>query len=181
MEPLPNLRMMVRSALFTALIIIGAYISIPVGEVPIVLSDFMVMLCGLLLGWRWALVSVGMYLFLGAIGFPVFAGGSGGWHHFYGPTGGYLAGFLVSAFLIGLLSQGKNSIVWDLIALVCGSASVFLIGVTWLKLKLGLSIPAAIAAGFLPFIPFNIAKMLAAATVARISRPFLQKNEHKEV
>lgn len=173
MNQLPNLRMMVRAALFTVLITIGAYISLPIGEVPIVLSDFFVMLCSLLLGWPWSVVSVGMYLLLGAIGLPVFAGGSGGLQNFYGPTGGYLVGFFIASGLIGLISNNKNNWVYDAIALLAGSAAVFALGVLWLMFKLNLSFEVALASGFFPFIPFNIAKMLLAASVAHWARPLL--------
>lgn len=173
MDQLPNLRMMVRAALFTVLIIIGAYISLPIGEVPIVLSDFFVMLCALLLGWPWAPVSVGMYLLLGAIGLPVFAGGTGGLQAFYGPTGGYLIGFLVASAIIAGITHSKNSWLADAIGLLGGSIAIFTLGVVWLMLKLGLNITQALGAGFLPFIPFNVAKMLLAAAIAHWARPYL--------
>ncbi|OWY25132.1 biotin transporter BioY [Sphingobacteriales bacterium UPWRP_1] len=169
---LPNLRMMVRAALFTVLIIIGAYVSLPIGEVPVVLSDFFVMLGALILGWPWGAVSAGMYLLLGAIGLPVFAGGTGGLQSFYGPTGGYLAGFGVASVIIGVVTNGRNSWRADAIGLVSGSIAVFALGIAWLMFKLNLSLQAALAAGLLPFIPFNIVKMMLAASVAHWVRTY---------
>lgn len=169
---LPDLRMMVRAALFTVLIIIGAYLSLPIGEVPIVLSDFFVMLAALILGWPWGAISVGMYLLLGAIGLPVFAGGTGGLQSFYGPTGGYLVGFGVASVIIGMVTNGRNSWQADAIGLVSGSIAIFALGIAWLMFKLNLSLQAALAAGFLPFIPFNVAKMLLAASVAHWVRMY---------
>ena len=105
-----NLRMTVYSALFTALIIIGGYISIPIGPVPIALADFFVMLAGLFLGPRWGLSSVLLFLFLGALGLPVFAGGKAGLAVFMGPTGGFLPGYVLMVFAVGFLSgRGKLS------------------------------------------------------------------------
>ena len=82
-----NLRMTVYCALFTALIIIGGYISIPipVGPVPIVLADFFVMITGLFLGLKYGLISTALYLALGALGMPVFAGGGAGLAVLVGP------------------------------------------------------------------------------------------------
>jgi len=173
MESAPNLRPLVRTALFTALTIVGAYISLPIGEVPIVLSDFVVMLAGLLLGRGWAPLSVGIYLLLGAVGLPVFAGGAGGIQAFYGPTGGYLFGFLVSSWLVSSIAQGKTQWYWHLAALVAGSAVIFTLGVAWLQYKLGLTLAQALAAGFLPFIPFNVVKMLVATALARQLQPLI--------
>ena len=101
-----SIRGTVAGAAFTALTAVGAYISIPIGPVPIVLQNFFVILAGLLLGPVRGLVSVTVYLLIGAVGLPVFAGGTGGIGHFFGPTGGYLVGFLPAVFLTGLISHG---------------------------------------------------------------------------
>ncbi|RLC01276.1 MAG: biotin transporter BioY, partial [Deltaproteobacteria bacterium] len=87
-----QLRMTVYASLFAALIAAGAYISVPIGPVPIVLQNLFVFLAGLLLGSKWGLACVGVYLLAGACGLPVFAGGTGGIARFAGPTGGYLLG-----------------------------------------------------------------------------------------
>src|SRR4030066_1601664 len=103
--PIEKLRWMVFASLMAALTAVGAYIHIPIGPVPIVLSTLFVILSGLLLGSRWGLASMGLYLLVGAIGMPVFAGGKGGFAHFLGPTGGYLFGFALSAWLTGFVSE----------------------------------------------------------------------------
>ena len=100
-----QLRMLVFASLLAALMTAGAFISIPVGPVPIVLQNMFVFLAGLLLGSRWGLASVGVYLLAGACGLPVFAGGMGGIGRIVGPTGGYLIGYLPAVFIIGYLSQ----------------------------------------------------------------------------
>jgi len=101
--------MTVYCALFTALIIIGGYISIPipVGPVPIVLADFFVMVTGLFLGFKYGLISTALYLALGALGLPVFAGGSAGLAVLVGPTGGFLFGYLLVVASIGFIT-GKR-------------------------------------------------------------------------
>ena len=86
-------RRMIRASLFTALMILGAFIRVPIGPVPVTLSSLFVLLAGLLLGAGWGAAAVSMYLLLGALGLPVFTAG-GGIALFAGPTGGYLLGFL---------------------------------------------------------------------------------------
>jgi biotin transport system substrate-specific component len=171
-----NLRMVAYASLFTALTIIGSYISIPISSVPIVLANFFVMLAGLLLGKWWASGSVGLYLLLGALGFPVFAGGTGGMVHLVGPTGGYLFGYLACAFVIGFITEkGQPSWVKDLIALIVGLSLIFALGVPWLKVSLKFSWSKAFAAGMLPFLIGAAIKIAAALVVVRPLRPILNR------
>lgn len=86
-----QIRMTVYASLFAALTAAGAYLSIPIGPVPIVLQNLFILLSGLLLGSRWGPASVAVYLLAGACGLPVFAGGMGGIGRLVGPTGGYLS------------------------------------------------------------------------------------------
>ena len=86
--------MTIYAALFAALTAVGAYMALPIGPVPVVMQNLFVFLAGLILGGRWGLASVGIYLLAGAVGMPVFAGGTGGVGRFFGPTGGYLIGWI---------------------------------------------------------------------------------------
>lgn len=161
------LKMTVYASLMAALIAVGAMIAIPIGPVPVVLQNFFVMLAALLLGSRWATAAVAVYLLAGACGLPIFAGGKGGLVHFIGPTGGYLLGYLPAVFIMGLISeQGKGRIWVDAMALVIGAAVVYACGVPWLKHALGFTWNKAMAAGMLPFIPGDIAKIVAAVIVS---------------
>ncbi|MGI6119632.1 MAG: biotin transporter BioY [Desulfosporosinus sp.] len=172
----PNLRMIVFACLFTALIIIGGYISVPLGPVPIVLADFFAMLAGLFLGTSWGVASVGLYLFLGALGLPVFAGGKAGLAVFFGPTGGYLVGYLIGALVIGLISsKGKSSFIKDLIALIAGNIVIYGLGVPWLKLIFKISWEKAATLGLLPFMPGLVIKIIVALALIRILRPLLTR------
>ena len=94
-------RLMAMVPLFTALIIIGAWVQVPFPGIPFSLQSFVTLLAGFLLPRFYALMSVGIYLAIGAIGFPVFAKGAGGLAAFAGPTGGFLFGFLIQVFLQG--------------------------------------------------------------------------------
>ena len=128
-----NLRIMIFASLFTSLTIVGSYISIPTGIVPIVLSTLFIYIGSLILGKKWATISVGLYLFLGILGLPVFSGGNGGFHHFYGPTGGFLIGYLFAAFLIGMISEKRQNTYLDIIALIIGTLVIHGFGILWLS------------------------------------------------
>ena len=118
------------------------------------MSNLFVILGGLLLGKKWGFTSVAIYLFLGIIGLPVFAGGKGGLAHFIGPTGGYLIGFAVAAFIVGaIVEMGKHSILKDSLAVLIGFTIIFAFGVPWLMYTLKLSLGEALTAGVIPFIP----------------------------
>ena len=146
------LHMTVYSALFGALITAGAFLAIPLGPVPIVLQNFFVMLTGLLMGSRWGFFSVGVYLLAGACGLPVFAGATGGLGRLFGPTGGYLFGYLPAVWVVGSLSErfGRKT-GGDLLALVCGTILVYACGVSWLRGGNGHGLDPGVDRGHGPF------------------------------
>lgn len=170
-----NLRATVAAAGFTALIAIGSYISIPVGPVPIVLQSFFVLLSALLLGSRIALSSIFVYLFLGALGLPVFAGGTGGIAHFFGPTGGYLLSYLPAVVVTGSIAHRNAKAegasirpgFFQFFALIAGTLCIYLIGIPWLKLAAQMSWKAALGAGLLPFLIGDFLKIVVAFFIAR--------------
>jgi biotin transport system substrate-specific component len=169
-----QLKRMVYAALMAALTAAGAYIAIPIGPVPIVLQNLFIMLAGLLLGGRWGLISVAVYLLAGAVGLPVFAGGTGGLGKFAGPTGGYLLGFAAAAYLIGFISEnGRGRVVIDVLAMVAGTLIIYGFGVTWLKVVTGMSLNKAVTVGMLPFLIGDTLKIAAAIPIARALRPVM--------
>ncbi len=171
-----KLRMLVLASLMAALTAIGAYIHVPIGPVPIVLSTLFVILSGLLLGSRWGFVSMGLYLFVGAIGFPVFAGGKGGLAHFFGPTGGYLFGYLFSAWITGLISnRSRQLLIWDIFAVVIGSLLLYVFGVPWLKMVTQMSWKKSLMVGVIPFLIGDAVKAVVAVILARATRPILKR------
>lgn len=165
---------MVYASLLSALTAVGAFLSIPIGPVPIVLQSLFILLAGLLLGRRWGTVSVGIYLLAGAFGLPVFAGGAGGIGRFFGPTGGYLLGFLPAVYITGLISEKREkNVLMDVVAMICGSALIYAFGVSWLKIITGMELNKAVAVGMLPFLPGDALKIVAAAFIARSVRPLI--------
>lgn len=174
MDASNQLRMMVYAALFAALTAVGAFLSIPIGPVPIVLQNMFVYLAGLLLGSRWGLASVGVYLLVGAVGLPVFAGGLGGIGRFVGPTGGYLVGYLPTVFLIGKIARrDAPQIIADVLAMICGTLVLYACGVTWLKIVSGMPLGKTLALGVYPFLIGDAIKIAAAAAIAKALRPII--------
>jgi biotin transport system substrate-specific component len=169
-----QLKRMVYASLMAALTAAGAYIAIPIGPVPIVLQNLFIMLAGLLLGGRWGLISVAVYLLAGAVGLPVFAGGTGGVGKFVGPTGGYLLGFAAAAYLVGLISEsGRGHVAIDVLAMVAGTLIIYAFGVSWLKVVTGISFSKALTVGMLPFLIGDVLKIAAAIPIARALRPMM--------
>lgn len=169
--PLP---MMVYASLLAALTAASALISIPVGEVPVVLYNFFILLMGLLLGCRWGTASIAVYLLAGSLGLPVFANGKGGLAILLGPTGGYLIGFLPAVFIIGFISEKfRQRFIYDIIAMLCGTIVIYALGILQLKIVLGKTWMVTLALGVFPFIIFDIVKVIAAAATARAVRPII--------
>ncbi|ORC36653.1 hypothetical protein B4O97_06195 [Marispirochaeta aestuarii] len=168
-----QLSMAIHSAVFSSLIILGTFIRIPLGPVPIVLANFFVILSGLFLGPLWGSLSVLIYLLLGALGLPVFSAG-GGFAVFLGPTGGYLLGYPAGSFLAGLISRiNPKRLTVLLLSAGLGTAVIYLLGVPWLIWRIsaatgeGVSLARGLLIGMVPFIPGDVLKITAAAIVAR--------------
>lgn len=171
-----TLRPIVFASLFAALTAVGAYLFVPIGPVPIVLQNMFVFLAGLLLGRRWGLASVAVYLLAGLCGLPVFAGGTGGIGRVFGPTGGFLLGYLPAVFLIGAVAERRpGRMMRDVAAMVLGSAVLYACGVPWLMVVTGLPLAKAAAIGALPFLLGDALKIAAAALIARAVRPIVAR------
>jgi biotin transport system substrate-specific component len=171
-----KLRWMVLASLMAALTAVGAYIHVPIGPVPIVLSTLFVLLAGLLLGSRWGLTSMGLYLLVGAIGIPVFAGGKGGFAHFFGPTGGYLFGYVLASWITGFISErARGLLILDIFAVLVGSLAIYGLGIPWLKMVTQLSWPKTLMVGVVPFLIGDAVKASVAIILARAIRPVLKR------
>ncbi len=173
--PLESIRRMVLVCLMTALIALGAQLAVPIGPVPVVLTNLFVFLAGLLLGPRYGSAAVGLYLLLGAVGLPVFANFKGGAAHFAGPTGGYLVGFVAAAWITGLLSRATSHRAMDMLAVLFGLLTIYVFGVPWLKMVTGMSWSKAFAVGMIPFVLGDIVKAAAAVMLAWSLRPALAR------
>lgn len=170
-----QLKMTVYTSMFVALIAIGAFIAIPIGPVPIVLQNMFVLLAAIILGPRWGLTCIGIYLLIGLVGLPVFAGGTSGIGKLFGPTGGYLLGYLPCVFVTASISKGLGKkISFDIIAMVIGSLIIYAAGVPWLKVVTSMTFAKALTVGMYPFIVGDLLKIIAAALLAKSLRPVIK-------
>jgi biotin transport system substrate-specific component len=163
-----SLRGMAYAAMFGAITAVGAYMIIPLPLVPLTMQTFFVSLAPALLGGALGALSQVIYVLIGVIGFPVFAGGKAGLGVLMGPTGGYLIGFIVGAYIMGKLIEIKEKpgFVWMASAMVVGHIALYALGVAQLMLVAKLSLGKAFAVGVVPTLPGGILKILAAALVA---------------
>ena len=157
------------TALMTALLCIAGPIVVPIGMVPMSFANLAIYLTILLLEKQWATVSVAVYLLIGMVGIPVFAGLSGGAGKLFGPTGGYLIGYLALTWIAGsiLEKRKKNFEVladkWrQITALLAGTLVLYIFGTLWLMYQSKLSFQAALGIGVLPFLPFDVVKVIVA-------------------
>ena len=147
-----------------ALLTISAKVQVPFWPVPMTLQTLAVLLIGATYGGRLAGSTVVGYLAVGAVGLPVFASGAG-LAYMMGPTGGYLAGFLLAAVTLGYLAdKGYGRTIISALALfVIGEVAIFALGTGWLAALIGTE--KAIAGGLLPFIPGEALKVALATAI----------------
>ena len=162
---LRDLILILLGALFVALLA-QIEIPLPFTPVPITGQTFGVLLVGAALGSGRGALSLASYLAMGVFGLPFFAGGAHGWDIVIGATGGYLIGFVISAYVIGLLAERglERSIRTSLIPFLLGTIIIYICGVAWLAVVLG-SFGKAIAAGLIPFLIGDAIKLIAASLV----------------
>ena len=160
---------MTKMALMVAMNCVSAYIIIPLpfSLSPLALQTLIVNLTGYALNAKQAFMTMLVYLLVGLAGVPVFTGGSAGPGKLFGPTGGYIIGFLVTAvFLAYFRGEKYNFKRYALLGCVIGIPLIYVFGVVQLKLITGMGWDKAILTGALPFIPLDIVKCLAAAVIA---------------
>ncbi|WP_353810262.1 biotin transporter BioY [Agromyces sp. SYSU T00194] len=156
------------AALIAGLSLPGA---IPIGSlgVPITLQTLGVMLAGAILGARKGTLAVTTYVVLALIGLPILPGGRGGLAVFVGPTGGYLLGFILGAFVIGWgtarLLPRYRILPALLVTALGGIVAIYLVGVPWTAVSVGIPVDAA-ALGALAFIPGDVIKVVVTVLVA---------------
>jgi biotin transport system substrate-specific component len=158
------------TALFAALISIGALVAVPMfGPVPLTFQVFFVLAAGLVLGARLGALGVVAYLAIGLVA-PVYAQGASGFGALAGPAGGYLFGFVVAAYAVGVLAdRWRPRSFWPLfgIALV-GLVPIYAIGASWLAWQLHTtSVEPIIWGGIGQFVPGDVVKAALAALTAR--------------
>lgn len=177
-------RDMILCALFAALIAIGAFIRIPIPYVPITFQGFFVLLAGFLLGPKYGAVSMLIYIAIGLAGIPIFTEG-GGIMYVLKPTFGYLIGFAVCAFVVGMRTRKLEKLTMgNLFATgMIGMIPVYLIGVVYfyfiMNYALGtpIGVWAAIWSCIVLVLPADILRCLLASWIAKRMIPVLKRNE----
>ena len=141
----------------------AAQVTIPLWftPVPVSGSTFMVLISGAVLGMRAGAASQLLYVVLGAVGLPFYAGGESGWTVATGATGGYLVGFIIAAALVGYLAErGQDRTVASAIpAMLAGNIAIYLLGIPWLMHVAGWNLGQGIAGGLTPFILGDLVKI----------------------
>jgi biotin transport system substrate-specific component len=159
---LRDLLLITISALFVAAF---AQIRIPLPFTPVPLTGqtFAVLLVGAALGSKRGAASLALYTAMGALGLPFFAGGASGLAYMSGPTLGYLIGFVVAAYAIGLLAERglERSVRTSLVPFLAGTLVIYIFGAGWLTVLFG--IEQALALGVLPFLVGDALKLALAA------------------
>lgn len=169
--PGSNLKPLIFAALFAALTAAVAPFKIPLGftPVPITLQTLVVLMSGAMLGPYYGALAMILYVVVGALGLPVFAGGGSGIGAILGPTGGYLISYFIAAFVIGkYLWARKNPKYLDyVIAMIAGTIIIYALGAGWGMVVTGLGVMAILGGWVLPFIIGDTIKLLAAAYISK--------------
>ncbi|MDF2948332.1 MAG: biotin transporter BioY [Sedimentibacter sp.] len=160
--------------LFTALTAIGAFISVPVGPVPITLQSLFVLLSGIILGSRKAMLSQVAYVLLGLFGLPIFAGFTGGLQTMLKPSFGFLLGFILAAYVAGKITEyEKTSIRNIILAVFAATIVMYAVGLPYMYYVLNFilskkfNIIQVLNMGMFMFIPGDTLKAAMAVLVGK--------------
>ena len=158
---------MVVTALMAAVTCILAPLSVPIGPVPISLTNFAIYLSLYLLDWKKGTLSYLIYLLLGLVGLPVFSGFTGGLAKLAGPTGGYIIGYIFMALVIGLIvTKTKKKFYIYLLAMVAGTIVCYTFGTAWYVFSTKTALLPALTACVFPFLPGDAIKIILASLIA---------------
>ena len=167
-----NTRQLTLIGVMAAVTCILGPLSLPIGVVPISLTNLVIYFSIYVLGGKRGTLSYIVYLFIGLVGLPVFSGFSGGLPKLFGPTGGYLIGFVFMAFISGIfIDKFSNKIYMCFLGMVLGTIVTYIFGTAWLAYEAHMPFNKALAVGVLPFIPGDIVKI----TIASLIGPQIKK------
>jgi len=159
-------RDLVVCSLFAAMTAVLSQISIPLPNgIPLTLQLLAVFLCGVILGAKKGFISTLVYVALGAIGLPVFAGFTGGFQYIVGYSGGFIISFPIVAFIIGFVSEKTDNMVLILLSTILGLIVSYTIGTLVFSLVTNTSISASLAACVIPFIFTDLLKCFIATFI----------------
>lgn len=151
--------------------------SIPIGPIPVSLTNFVLYITVILLGTKLSTVSYLIYLLLGLVGLPVFSGYAGGIGKLAGPTGGYLIGFILMVIISGIFYEkfSSNKILIGL-GMVLGTIIAYIFGTIWFIIQMDCELSYALSVCVFPFIPFDLIKIVLAIIIGLVIRKALEKS-----
>lgn len=198
-----NVQNLTLTALMTALLCVMGPIAVPMGMIPISLTNMFIYFVVLIFGKKMAMVSAALYLLMGFAGLPVFSGFSGGAGKILGPTGGYLCGYLILSYVSGgilelcfklenrkkqekILKGKKQSPrkqnnrkidrkLAEVLALTAGTVCLYLFGTLWLMYQSKLDMKTALWTGVVPFVVPDVIKIFGAVVLGEAVRKRLQR------
>lgn len=165
-----NVQNLTLTALLAAILCVMGPIVVPIGMVPMSFANMAIYLAIILLDKKRATISVALYLLIGLVGIPVFAGFSSGAGKLFGPTGGYLIGYLALSFIGGSLlekgkCQGNKKVLNQFFVLSVGTIGLYLVGTVWLMYQSKLNLITALSVGVFPFVLFDIIKIFLSISI----------------
>ena len=167
---------MVNTALFTAVICAVAPFVIPIGPIPLTLASLAVYIAAGTLGLRYGVISVMLYVALGAVGMPVFSNFEGGFYKIAGLTGGFIIGYILCAAAAGAIIDALgNSLLSYVLGMVAGTVLLYTCGVVWFMLQTGSPLAASLILCVVPFLPGDALKIVLACITAPKLREALSK------
>ncbi len=145
------------------LLAVSAQFKIPLYPVPVTGQTLVVLLIGMTYGARLGGLTMAIYLFEGALGLPVFAGGGGGFGYLFGMSGGYLFGFLMASITMGYFAERGmgQTVASTAVCMLMGNLVIYFFGVLWLASFIGFE--KALNLGVLPFLYGDALKLIIAA------------------
>lgn len=161
--------------IFTAIIAVSAQISIPMPYgVPMTLQTFAIPFVGIVLGAKKGTLATSIYVLLGALGIPVFAGFTGGLGIVFGPTGGFILSFPIMALAAGI-GAGKNNKMWIAVGIVAGTIINYLCGMFMYSIVMSSDLKTAFAVCIAPFVPTAVIKAALAGVSGVKIKSILEK------
>ena len=155
------------TGILTAVICVFAPLAVPIGPVPLSLSTLAICIAATAAGWKRGLAATALYILIGAIGVPVYAGFGAGFPQLMGVTGGYIWGYLLLALIAGLLADHFPGSLWAYpLGMVLGTILLYACGTVWFMFVTGNSLAATLSICVIPFLVGDVIKIAVASLAA---------------
>ncbi|MEG1027053.1 MAG: biotin transporter BioY [Oscillospiraceae bacterium] len=161
--------------IMSAVICVLGPLSIPIGPVPVTLTNLAIYIVVGLIGYKKGTISYLIYMLIGAVGIPVFSGFSGGLSKLFGPTGGYLFGFIFMALISGIFFEKfPHNKFMCILGMILGTLVTYAFGTAWLAYQAEMTFYKALTVGVIPFIIGDLLKIVVSVFLVAILRERLK-------